>query len=718
MDEPITRYAVLRDGRTWAGVMATQLQAQPDGVLTLARVPGPVDGQAITLADPYETDASGLAIGDCNDHYLADTAGHRLVWIDGVCGARMLVPGNAWPGDAPGRFDEPRGLLLGPPGSLYVADSANGRIQVLRLPGLEVRAIWEEPFQRPTGLACDSQNRIYVLDRGLKQVLRFDAWGLADGTYNTAMATQLSLASPAFMAIDAGDTLYLADDVANVVLRFDPAGQPLEPLPSAGGAAPARPRALAAQENRLYVADGAAGYIWVFDRLAGQYLGTVSGYCGPVTALALDEVGTLYIKSGLDETIYPLAAESAFISSGQLVSERLDAGEQSEWVRVAVAADVPAGTQLRLELFASDDPLATPAETDWLETAALDTLLPSFSGPGNGQPHLRRYLWLRLWLTSRNWQASPQLRQVQAETAGENYLDYLPAIYQRDAADGFLARWLALFRSQLGDLERTLEAMPRRFDPATTPEDHLVWLARWLAFDVPPGQDVAGLRALLLQVHQLYRRRGTLAGLREFIQLYTGVRPQIIESFQGRRLWLLGHTSTLGFDTGLAPLDPQGLVVPDPSPPTCSLDSAAAPATAAWTEPAGLVVGEVVVGQSVPLAAADLGEPLFSETAYHFTVLVSATQASEPDQRQALQEIIEAEKPAHTDYHLCFIEARMRVGFQARLGIDAIIAGPPKPLALDEAILGLDTTLGEEPGETGFSRVGQRARLGRNLVVQ
>ena len=50
--------------------------------------------------------------------------------------------------------------------------------------------------------------------------------------------------------------------------------------------------------------------------------------------------------------------------------------------------------------------------------------------------------------------------------------------------------------------------------------------------------------------------------------------------------------------------------------------------------------------------------------------------------RAALREVIDAEKPAHTDYHLCFVEPRLRVGFQARLGIDAIVGNGPAPLRL------------------------------------
>lgn len=719
MNDQPTRYAVLRAGRTWDGLTDSHLQATQEGVLTLTRVPGPANGQAIVIAGPYDVAASGLAVGDCNDLYIADTAGHRLVWLDGVCGMRMVLPGaTSSASAAPGHFNTPCGLLITPQGGLAVADSGNGRVQFFRLPTLELHAIWEGSLQTPTGLATDSQERIYVLDRGLKRVLRFSVWGAPDDVYNTAMAEPPGLTSPAFLAVAADDTLYVSDDAANTILRFDPEGQPLGPLPPAESS-PFLPRALVASGDRLYVADAADGSILVFDRTAGHYLGVVSGYQGPVTAMAVSQAGELFIKPGFDETVYTLAADAAFVAAGGLTAGPLDAGELSDWQRVVAKSDAPVGTSLKLLLFVTGDALAIPTAADWLEARALDTWLPSLVPAGNGLPGERRYLWLRLLLTTENPGVSPQLKQVQAETAGENYMDYLPALYgKEDAGDAFLQRWLALFRSQLGDLEWTLQAMSQRFDPATAPEDHLAWLATWLAFELPAGWPVEEWRALLLRVYQLYQRRGTLFGLSEFVQLYTGVRPQIIEAFHERRLWLLDQNSLLGFDTGLAPLDAQGMVVPDPLPPILSADTAAPVELAAWSEPEGLIVGEVVVGQSVPLAAANLGQPLFSETAHLFTVLVPAAQVPELEQRQAVRDIIEAEKPAHTDYHLCFVEARMRVGFQARIGIDTIIAGPPEPMALDETSLGLDSALGESEGEAGISRIGQRTRLGYDMIIK
>jgi hypothetical protein len=129
-----------------------------------------------------------------------------------------------------------------------------------------------------------------------------------------------------------------------------------------------------------------------------------------------------------------------------------------------------------------------------------------------------------------------------------------------------------------------------------------------------------------------------------------------------------------------------------------------------------LLVGQTVVGESGPLAKADFGMPLFSETAHLFTVTVPAGALPETAQRDRLRQVIEAEKPAHTDFHLCFVEAKMRVGFQARLGIDSIVAGPPEPMALSDTTLGLDSYLAPDE-ENKVGRVGKRARLGRDTII-
>lgn len=702
MKEQKTLYAVLRDGLNWDAA-TTGLQLAPDGTLTLAAVPGAADGQAIILPAPFDAPASGLAIGSCGDRYIADTANNRVIWLDGVCNARIDVPSSAGTGSAPAHFREPRGLYASAT-DLYVADSGNGRVQVFRLPTLEVRAIWEAPFQEPIGLAADSQQRVYVLDRGLRRILRFSASGALDTAYDATLQQEADFTSPAFMTLDADDTLYVTDDITNVISRLDVNGYPLGVLQPPADAAGFKPRTLICFEQRLYIADAASGRIWIYDYRAQTYLGTLPDYVGPVTALAVDQAGSLYIKDGQGETVYVLAAALAFVLEGELRAGPFDAGYGSEWLRLHVEAQVPDRAAVQLELFTGDNAWDIPV---FAATNGPDLLLSTMSAGRGGNS--QRYLWLRVRVTTADSHAAPRLMQIEAETAGENYLNYLPAVYARaDASEGFLQRWLELFRSELGGLERTLEEMPQRFDPLTTPAELLPWLAGWLGFELPVRASIAEQRALLLRVHELYQRRGTPAGLREFIELYTGVRTLILEGFQERRVWQLGYTSLLGFDTALPSAFPDGIIVAAPS-------SALANGTASDADV--VLVGQTVIGASVPLAAADFGTPLFSETAHTFTVFVPGGQFLDGATRAAVRQVIDTEKPAYTDYHLCMIEARMRVGFQSQIGISSIVAGPPDPMDLEGATLGVDSYLGEAVGEAGISRIGQRAYIGHTTVI-
>jgi hypothetical protein len=131
----------------------------------------------------------------------------------------------------------------------------------------------------------------------------------------------------------------------------------------------------------------------------------------------------------------------------------------------------------------------------------------------------------------------------------------------------------------------------------------------------------------------------------------------------------------------------------------------------------GSVVGTTAtVGQSHLISAEEYGAPLFEDVAHSFCVQVYAVDLPDPGALDRVRAVIEREKPAHTRYHLCPIAARMRVGFQARLGIDAIVAGPPPDLRLDVPHeLGQSTILSAVTGKgRPGTRLGEGARLGRS----
>jgi phage tail-like protein len=139
--------------------------------------------------------------------------------------------------------------------------------------------------------------------------------------------------------------------------------------------------------------------------------------------------------------------------------------------------------------------------------------------------------------------------------------------------------------------------------------------------------------------------------------------------------------------------------------------------TALANDPCPMLIGQTVVGQSQPLAAKEYGAPLFNEMAHLFTASVPAATFPTPSTREQLRSVIEQEKPAHTDYHLCFVDARMRVGFQARIGIDSIVAGPPAPLSLGGTILGMESFLGDDETQGRLGRVGSHGHIGYDTVL-
>ena len=105
-------------------------------------------------------------------------------------------------------------------------------------------------------------------------------------------------------------------------------------------------------------------------------------------------------------------------------------------------------------------------------------------------------------------------------------LKYLPDIY---ADDSFLAGFLGLFDSFWLPLERQIGQMHRYFDPVVTPSELLPWLGTWVDLVLDENWPEERRRALIGAAADLYRRRGTVKGLRDYLAVYMGLTPQILE---------------------------------------------------------------------------------------------------------------------------------------------------------------------------------------------
>jgi phage tail-like protein len=107
-----------------------------------------------------------------------------------------------------------------------------------------------------------------------------------------------------------------------------------------------------------------------------------------------------------------------------------------------------------------------------------------------------------------------------------SYLEYLPGIYQEN---DFLARFLLIFESILSPVNRTVENIHHYFDPHVTPPEVVDWLGSWLGLLLDERWPEERRRELISSAVDLYQWRGTKHGLSEFLRLYTGVEPEIVE---------------------------------------------------------------------------------------------------------------------------------------------------------------------------------------------
>jgi hypothetical protein len=126
------------------------------------------------------------------------------------------------------------------------------------------------------------------------------------------------------------------------------------------------------------------------------------------------------------------------------------------------------------------------------------------------------------------------------------------------------------------------------------------------------------------------------------------------------------------------------------------------------------------------------GDPerdLFHEHAHRFQVFVPSAWVRTRAEEDLLRRALDTEKPAHTQYQLCLVEPRFRLGIQSTVGVDTILGAYPVAVLAgrhrDEVPenrpprqrLGYDTVLGCGPVWRGGMPLRPGARVGTNTVL-
>ena len=232
-------------------------------------------------------------------------------------------------------------------------------------------------------------------------------------------------------------------------------------------------------------------------------------------------------------------------------------------------------------------------------------------------------------------------RVIKVEIATRPAINYLPGIYQdadEENAD-FLQRFLLISAHLTSGIEENLEFVHELFDPRITNEKWLPWLASWLAMPLLEGWDEDKRREIMQRTPELYRLRGTAAGLKLALRLFADVKAEIHEGEWPYPGLVVGKSSTSGQDTVLSP-------------------------------------------------------PVFISQCFTVELPDKKTEISR-ERLRTVQALVETEKPAHAHYALVFEETEptydavpfLHVGKTGRIGVDARIGGQEDvPATQDEEL--------------------------------
>ena len=706
----------------WRGAASLLLDGvvkRSDGTLTLASVP--TSDAVIAQINGALDGAAGIGVDADGNVYIADPAGNQILRWDGCDGRVEPLACLSAAGSLPGQLLRPRGVLAGPRGALYIADSGNHRIQVVDLRALQVVAIWgqDDPYGEPTSsdapgyfndpwdLAADSEAFLYVVDHGNRRVQKFNADGQVIPQFWETMKSTQPLAdafTPAYittlLVVEGKERLLVLDQEHARLFVYETDG-------TYDDAATQRWKDVIPQlaagvvfvDGTLYVGDVGAQRVLAFD-LEGHFLGEARAYRGAVTGLSLDRQGRLLVQSASGEVVR-LQPGLAYREFGTLLMGPLSIDRaKPRWHRIEATGGFESdAAHLRFFTMTTDqnyDGAAVPP--------------PSWSAPTNRSPdptlpdiwrvaprdqldllvlnEPARYLWIGAALQG-DGDVSPLLSQIRVEYEHDGWLRYLPSIYRDDQSDAFLKHALSLFESLLGGSERLIDDLPLLFNARATavlgaPESWLDWLATWLDFEIDQTWNEAQRRDALAQAFALYGTQGTAEGLEGLIRLYTGVQVRISET--AAVPWSLGMGTALGAGLTLNFGDINGAILNT----TATLD------------------------ESNLAEAGETVAPLFERLAFHFDVEIYAADIPDRTVLEKVRRVIERGKPAHTTYDLRVIEPQMRVGYQARLGMDTIVAGQPSSTPLGSTASNL--ILSDDGRENG-GLLGKDTRLDHRTTL-
>jgi phage tail-like protein len=420
--------------------------------------------------------------------------------------------------------------------------------------------------------------------------------------------------------------------------------------------------------------------------------------------------------------LYHLSLPSYARQGAAIAHAAFDSGNlQTEWHRLYLEAVIPAKGEIHVDLAATDQP-TLPDAPEWFEHSfgavqtpgkpcgvwvSLPSEIPFHPGlltverekDRSGlftvliQRHDRqvrtlqgRYLWVRVRMVG-DGRTTPELAALRAYGSRFSYLNhYLPELYRETVfgsdrneitaatPSDFLERFLANFEGILTPIEDCIANSHLLTDPRTTPDDAIEWLGSWIGVTFDPAYSSARRRRLIEAAPALYRRRGTLTGLQQALDIATdGVVSQgaivVLEDFRLRRTFatILGADLADETDPLLAGLVTSGNSYVGDT----------------------LILGDETRQEFLALFRADIETnslkkqaeetaiaAFFDQLAYRTTIFVH--QEVTPQDLGLIRRVVDMETPAHVLSRVVTASSALMVGVASLVGVDTYLSAKPK----------------------------------------
>lgn len=645
------RRQIFRDSSHWDYGLSYKLEREKGGGVALFSRPA-FAGWAIQADEA--TSVASLALDECG----------RIFWMHNCELYRFdpigsLIEPMVPLGDCSEQREHEFGRMLVAMRRIWLLDRTGSRLIALRTDTFQI--IVEIALVGPIDFAW-SKGQLFVLDR--HGIATYDIYGR-----QLRPPRRDHLSRPvAIGAAPDGEWVYVIDKDAKGFLRFKPDGSFHDEIGDFNDVAPGfRPKLLAVHSSGNLFVNYGSQLIHEFSP-DGGYIGS-TGDLSPATrifSLTFSASGDLY--AGALEGIARFSFQTGLAGNqGVFYSGTLDSGGEGNdcWHRLDLVADIDTGGTVDVSFATSSEagiasavndiinrttPVKERADTleallDWQEPEVLRAFSPVEIAENAAaestfrrrlthsivfRTETRRYLWIKLALSGLASGAKAAVHEMRVYYPRLSFLRYLPAVYQEDPTSReLLERFLSIFETVSSGLEGTIERIPEVFDPEQTPKEFLDWLAQWLDLGVEEDWSPEVKKQLIGKASSLYQKKGTPAGLAEFIEIVTAKRPFIRESFETERPLILGTGSRLGFETRVT-----------------------ARATKDLAKDQRTILGASALGKSKLRETSQVQINPFRAAANHFTLLLDLSPQEFRRHERGLHRIIRENTPAHVGYDI------------------------------------------------------------------